>query len=62
MLYLVLQSMSKPTKKRKKSNWMKGFIIGQDKKDPLALSQQEARATIADTYAKGRQLYKVGEK
>jgi len=54
--------MGKPTKKRKKSNWMKGFIIGQDKKDPLALSQQEARATIADTYAKGRQLYKVGEK
>ena len=46
----------------KKSNWMKGFIIGQDKKDPLALSQQEARATIADTYVKGRQLYKVGDK
>jgi hypothetical protein len=54
--------MSNSIKKRKKSSWMKGFIIGQDKKDPLALSQQEARATIADTYAKGRQLYKVGGK
>jgi hypothetical protein len=52
--------MSKP--KKKKSNWMKGFVIGKDKKDPLELSQQEARATIADTYVKGRTLYKVGGK
>lgn len=52
--------MSKP--KKKKSNWMKGFIIGKDKKDPLELSQQEARAIIIDTYAKGRTLYKVGGK
>lgn len=49
-------------KKPKKSNWMKGFILGKDKKDPLQLSQQEARATIADTYAKGKTLYRVGGK
>jgi hypothetical protein len=52
--------MSKP--KKKKSNWMKGFVIGKDKKDPLELSQQEARAIIIDTYAKGKTLYKVGGK
>lgn len=52
--------MNKPKKKRK-TTWMNGFVIGKDKKDDLQLSQQEARATIADTYAKGKTLYKIGE-
>mgnify|MGYP006277014083 CR=1 FL=1 len=52
--------VEKKRKKKRKTTWMDGFVIGKDKKDPLQLSQQESRAVIADTYARGRSLYKIG--
>lgn len=44
-------------RKRRKSNWMKGFIIEGTANDELERSQQEARMQLADKKAQGKKHY-----